>query len=383
MCQNTQSSDLGRVGGEEAGLWAVPPGRQPGCARRRLRSRLGRTAARRIAGLAMAAGARVCPADSGGAEGLSGAKPSDTPGLRFSDAHSRARSRQHGSAADYGHAPALREARPRSLAAAAAPRQSARFFEIGYGTGTLLKIVADAGFPMAGIEVASALRQQAVGQIGPKYATCLHLGEFLQCEAPLADGPWSLVYWNDVFEHVPPDEIGDWLRRIHAMLAPGGQLVTITPNWHYRPSDVTSAVCPPRTEPAGLHLKEYTLVEVSRMLRRAGFARGGSAGRLAAAGCLVRPRPDRLEAAVGAGSGMAAVPVRQAPLPRAGPLLHRCHQRVAATAARRFQRGSVSGFGPVRLWKGFHQLPPGRPFLRVPTVDRDARCDRPIGLLAT
>jgi SAM-dependent methyltransferase len=151
--------------------------------------------------------------------------------------------------------------------------QSARFFEIGYGTGTLLKIVADAGFPMAGIEVASAMRQQAVEQIGLQHASRLHLGDFLTCKAPLADGPWSLVYWNDVFEHIPPDEIGDWLQRIHEMLTPGGQLVTITPNWHCRPSDVTVAVCPPRTVAAGLHLKEYTLVEVSDMLRRAGFAR--------------------------------------------------------------------------------------------------------------
>ncbi len=151
--------------------------------------------------------------------------------------------------------------------------QAARFFEIGYGAGTLLKIVAGAGFPMAGIEVAAALRGQAVGQVGPEYAGCLHLGEFLQCQAPLADGPWSLVYWNDVFEHIPPDEIGDWLERIHTMLAPGGQLLTVTPNWHCRPSDVTGAICPPRTEPQGLHLKEYTLVEVSRLLRRAGFTR--------------------------------------------------------------------------------------------------------------
>jgi len=122
--------------------------------------------------------------------------------------------------------------------------QPARFFEIGYGTGTLLKIVADAGFPMAGIEIASAMREQAVEQIGPKYASRLHLGDFLKCKAPLADGPWSLVYWNDVFEHIPPDEIGDWLERIYEMLAPGGQLVTITPNWHCRPSDVTAAICP-------------------------------------------------------------------------------------------------------------------------------------------
>ena len=148
--------------------------------------------------------------------------------------------------------------------------QSARFFGMGYGAGTLLKTVAEAGFPIAGIEVASAMRRQAVAQLGPEYEDCLHLGEFLKCKAPLADGPWSLVYWNDVFEHIPPDEIGDWLQRIHAMLAPGGQLVTVTPNWHCRPADVTAAICPPRSEAAGLHLKEYTLVEVSRLLRRAG-----------------------------------------------------------------------------------------------------------------
>ena len=149
--------------------------------------------------------------------------------------------------------------------------QAARFFEIGYGTGTLLKIVADAGFLMAGIEVASALREQAIAQIGPKHASSLHLGDFLKCKAALADGPWSLVYWNDVFEHIPPDEIGDWLERIHEMLRTGGQLVTITPNWHCRPADVTKAICPPRTAAKGLHLKEYTLVEISDMLRRAGF----------------------------------------------------------------------------------------------------------------
>ena len=151
--------------------------------------------------------------------------------------------------------------------------QAARLFEIGYGAGTLLKIVADAGFPFAGIEIASALRRQAIEQIGAKHASSLHLGDFLDCKAPLDDGPWSLVYWNDVFEHIPPDEIGDWLERIHEMLAPGGQLVTITPNWHCRPSDVTAAVCPRRTVAQGLHLKEYTLVEVGDLLRRAGFVR--------------------------------------------------------------------------------------------------------------
>jgi hypothetical protein len=47
--------------------------------------------------------------------------------------------------------------------------------------------------------------------------------------------------------------------------------MTITPNWHIRPSDVTRDVFPPRTEASGLHLKEYTLREVTALLRQAGF----------------------------------------------------------------------------------------------------------------
>lgn len=146
-----------------------------------------------------------------------------------------------------------------------------RFFEIGFGAGKLLKRVCDAGFDFAGIEVSGAMRDKAVQLLGPEHQSRLYVGDFLQDEVVAAGGPWSLVYWNDVFEHIPPDEIGDWLRQIHRMLLPGGQLVTITPSWHVRPSDVTAVACPPRTEAAGLHLKEYTLGEVSRMLAAAGF----------------------------------------------------------------------------------------------------------------
>ena len=148
-----------------------------------------------------------------------------------------------------------------------------RFFEIGYGSGVLLKHVSEWGFPAAGIEVSPAMYEQARRHVGPSDHVELHLGDFLRDDfAPDAPRP-TLVYWNDVFEHVPPDEIPDFLRKIHEMLVPGGQLVTITPNWHTRPWDITAALYPPRTEAAGLHLKEYTLREVTRRLREAGFWR--------------------------------------------------------------------------------------------------------------
>ena len=89
----------------------------------------------------------------------------------------------------------------------------------------------------------------------------------------------TLIYWNDVFEHIPPDEIGDYLSHIHRLLAPGGTLVTITPHWLLRPMDVTGDFCPPRTVARGLHLKEYRLAEVTRPAAASRFPpRGDAAG---------------------------------------------------------------------------------------------------------
>jgi len=148
-----------------------------------------------------------------------------------------------------------------------------RLLEIGYAGGVLLKRVHEAGFPAAGIEVSESMREAACRLVGPEAAKSLHRGEFLGFEFPASQRPFSLAYWNDVLEHVPPDEAPAYLRRIHELLVPGGALVTVTPNWHVRPSDVTAAFCPPRTEAAGVHLKEYTLREMTRLLSAAGFCR--------------------------------------------------------------------------------------------------------------
>lgn len=147
-----------------------------------------------------------------------------------------------------------------------------RLFEIGFGAAKLLKEVRDAGIPFAGIEMSRSLRQKAVELLGHEHEENLHVGDLLQDGPWWRNAPWSLIYWNDVWEHIPPDEIDDWLRRIRSMLPPGGQLVTITPNWHMRPFDATALAYPPRTEAQGLHLKEYTLREVRGMLYEAGFA---------------------------------------------------------------------------------------------------------------
>lgn len=153
------------------------------------------------------------------------------------------------------------------------PGRVARLFEIGYGCGAMLDTVHRAGYDAAGIEVSAAMREQAMSRLPTDCHDRLHLGSLLEFQLEQGDPGFDVIFWNDVLEHLVPDETNDFLRQAHRLLAPGGCLVTITPNWHMRPADVTADFCPPRTEAVGLHLKEYKLGEVTSMLHRAGFAR--------------------------------------------------------------------------------------------------------------
>lgn len=145
-------------------------------------------------------------------------------------------------------------------------------FEVGFGSGTLLQAASEFGYRVGGLEVASQLLEDAKARLPESDHGSLCLGDFRTSEKVAAmEGHFSLVYWNDVFEHVPVDEIDEYLERIYSLLVPGGRLITITPNWHMRPMDVTSAHLSPRSTAVGFHLKEYKLSEVVELLRKAGF----------------------------------------------------------------------------------------------------------------
>lgn len=154
--------------------------------------------------------------------------------------------------------------------------RAARFYEIGYGCGALLEAVQAAGVEVEGIEVSAGMRRQALARLPESCHGRLELGNFLDQTLPGGAAGYDVIFWNDVLEHLVPDEALDFVRKAYELLSPGGCLVTITPNWHMRPSDVTCDHQPARTEAQGLHLKEYTLREVSSLLREAGFDRIGT-----------------------------------------------------------------------------------------------------------
>jgi SAM-dependent methyltransferase len=144
------------------------------------------------------------------------------------------------------------------------------FLEVGFGSGRALSVARDHGFYLYGIEVNDAHVESAAREYGEDHG-CFFSGEVLDLDLDDLRSKVDVIYWNDVMEHIPPDEIPAISRVFHELLKPGGRLLTITPNWHNRPSDITRIFKPPRTEAEGFHLKEYKLSEVMDIFRTAGF----------------------------------------------------------------------------------------------------------------
>lgn len=80
----------------------------------------------------------------------------------------------------------------------------------------------------------------------------------------------TLIFSNQLMEHLHPDDARDQLANVFDALAPGGKYFCITPNRMNGPHDVSSGI----DEVArGFHLREYTNRELASLFRSVGFAR--------------------------------------------------------------------------------------------------------------
>jgi SAM-dependent methyltransferase len=85
---------------------------------------------------------------------------------------------------------------------------------------------------------------------------------------PVPPGSIDVAFSNQLMEHLHPDDAREQLREIYKALAPGGTYLCFTPNSMSGPHDVSRGFDPVAT---GLHLHEYTVTELNRMLHEIGF----------------------------------------------------------------------------------------------------------------
>jgi SAM-dependent methyltransferase len=144
--------------------------------------------------------------------------------------------------------------------------QRARILDVGCAAGYFLQIAQQAGHEVLGVEPSPAIAGEAVAALG---AGRVHTGS-LDDAVPalgLADGSLDLVTLWDVIEHIPDPQAV--LRRVRALLRPGGRLLLETQNvasrwarllgrrWHHYKHQE--------------HLYHFTPATIRRLLGDCGF----------------------------------------------------------------------------------------------------------------
>jgi len=97
-----------------------------------------------------------------------------------------------------------------------------RALELGCSSGTVLSVLAAHGVRAEGVEISRLAYEHAAPEMRPN----IHLGDLLTLDLP---HDYDLVFGLDVFEHLNPNRLADYLGALAARLAPGGSLFANIP----------------------------------------------------------------------------------------------------------------------------------------------------------
>jgi len=168
--------------------------------------------------------------------------------------------------------PYLRESSPRQIAKRVASemrylrpflRGDIDFLEIGAGNCALSFEIAKLVNTVYAIDVSNKITQNLTPPLN--FTLILSNG----CIIPLPMNSIAVVYSNQLMEHLHPDDVLEQLRSVYKVLIPGGVYICITPNRLSGPHDISKHF---DTIATGLHLKEYTVKELSHLFKEVGFS---------------------------------------------------------------------------------------------------------------
>lgn len=143
--------------------------------------------------------------------------------------------------------------------------QNTELLEIGAGNFAFAIQAASHVKKVYALEVSSESKSERV--LIPKNITTLlsPTGSI-----PLPNESVDIVYSNQVLEHLHPEDALEQLKDVYRVLKKSGVYVCMTPNRLSGPHDISKYFDSVAT---GLHLKEYTVRELTKLFRQAGFSR--------------------------------------------------------------------------------------------------------------
>ncbi len=88
------------------------------------------------------------------------------------------------------------------------------------------------------------------------------------------DGSFDAAYSHQMIEHLHPDDIVQHFQEIHRVLRINGFYYFTTPNRYWGPFDISRVFRCRKAE--GMHLREYSYSDISRLLADSGFQKSAS-----------------------------------------------------------------------------------------------------------
>lgn len=128
--------------------------------------------------------------------------------------------------------------------------------DVGCGDGVFIAKCLELGYAVTGMDLSKAAVDRCRERLGDRVRLfCCDI------DAIVGEGPFDAVTAGEVLEHIEDDE--DFIRKVFALLKPGGVFVLTVPVDQRLWSGADAA--------AG-HFRRYTVEEIGEKLRRAGFA---------------------------------------------------------------------------------------------------------------
>ncbi len=148
--------------------------------------------------------------------------------------------------------------------------RDAEVLELGCGCGLLLPQIASVVKRYRGLDASTG----AIAVAESNNASLLNDSRsFAVCNLASSELPrgYSVIYSNDFFEHLHPDDLRPLLKRCFEALAPGGKLLAVVPNRLFGPFDISRNFVPLGAPCEALHLNEMSYNDFADELETAGF----------------------------------------------------------------------------------------------------------------
>ncbi len=143
---------------------------------------------------------------------------------------------------------------------------SKKVYEVGSGRGEMISYLASLGHECKATEITRERGEKHVSSELDNLEWGVSDGIHLERFDPF--NTYDFVISNQVIEHMHPDDLAEHCKHVRSILKPEGNYIVCAPHVWHDPADISAVF--KYDKAIGMHLKEYTNIEIYKLLKGAG-----------------------------------------------------------------------------------------------------------------